>query len=175
MCWAAGRVTKRKEDITYCLLGIFGVYMPMIYGEGDRAFRRLQEQIMKDIGDDSILAWCLDLKGLAHDNSSTTIAGGALAASPSVFANCGQVASRARPPSGSFDVHGGSLQLYLSLYGSNWREAGPTQLRTSGRYEKSCRNPAHHYIRYAIWRVHKAEWPPCSPSCKARTRGFRAC
>ncbi|KAK3346636.1 heterokaryon incompatibility protein-domain-containing protein [Lasiosphaeria hispida] len=57
MCWAARRVTKRKEDMAYCLLGIFGVAMPMIYGEGDRAFRRLQEQIMKDIGDDSILAW----------------------------------------------------------------------------------------------------------------------
>ena len=34
MSWASKRVTKRKEDIAYCLLGIFGVMMPMIYGEG---------------------------------------------------------------------------------------------------------------------------------------------
>jgi hypothetical protein len=40
MSWAAGRATKRKEDIAYCLLGIFSVNMPMIYGEGDKAFRR---------------------------------------------------------------------------------------------------------------------------------------
>ena len=36
MSWAAGRVTKRKEDIAYSLLGIFGVMMPMIYGEGTK-------------------------------------------------------------------------------------------------------------------------------------------
>ncbi|RYP73942.1 hypothetical protein DL769_004113 [Monosporascus sp. CRB-8-3] len=28
MSWAAGRVTKREEDIAYCLLGIFGVIIP---------------------------------------------------------------------------------------------------------------------------------------------------
>ncbi|KAK4105532.1 HET-domain-containing protein [Parathielavia hyrcaniae] len=68
MSWAAKRVTKREEDMAYCLLGIFGVSMPMIYGEGDKAFRRLQEQIMKDLGDDSIFAWHLNPEGLAHDN-----------------------------------------------------------------------------------------------------------
>ncbi|KXX73016.1 Vegetative incompatibility protein HET-E-1, partial [Madurella mycetomatis] len=116
MCWAARRVTKRKEDVAYCLLGIFGVAMPMIYGEGDRAFRRLQEQIMKDIGDDSILAWGLGSEGLAHDNSFEIIPGGALAASPSAFANCSRIASWGRPSNGSFDVHCGSLRLHLSLY-----------------------------------------------------------
>jgi hypothetical protein len=39
MSWAANRATTKKEDIAYCLLGIFGVMMPMIYGEGDEAFR----------------------------------------------------------------------------------------------------------------------------------------
>lgn len=48
MSWAANRVTKRKEDIAYSLLGIFGITMPMIYGEDDRAFRRLQLEIIKD-------------------------------------------------------------------------------------------------------------------------------
>ncbi|KAK0727194.1 hypothetical protein B0T26DRAFT_671889 [Lasiosphaeria miniovina] len=38
MAWAAERVTKRKEDIAYSLVGLFGVNMPMIYGEGDKAF-----------------------------------------------------------------------------------------------------------------------------------------
>jgi hypothetical protein len=48
MSWASKRVTTRKEDIAYCLLGIFGVNMPMLYGEGDKAFIRLQEEIIKE-------------------------------------------------------------------------------------------------------------------------------
>jgi hypothetical protein len=28
--------------LAYCLLGIFGVNMPLLYGEGERAFLRLQ-------------------------------------------------------------------------------------------------------------------------------------
>ncbi|KAF2629421.1 hypothetical protein BU25DRAFT_389615 [Macroventuria anomochaeta] len=31
--WAANRQTKREEDEAYCLLGIFGIYLPLIYGE----------------------------------------------------------------------------------------------------------------------------------------------
>jgi len=37
MSWAAGRKT-RVGDQAYSLLGIFGIYLPMIYGEGSRAF-----------------------------------------------------------------------------------------------------------------------------------------
>jgi len=45
--WAAKRTTTRVEDNAYCLLGIFGVYMPLIYGEGRRAFTRLIEEVNK--------------------------------------------------------------------------------------------------------------------------------
>jgi hypothetical protein len=42
--WASGRQTTVKEDEAYCLLGIFEVHMPLIYGEGRKnAFRRLRE------------------------------------------------------------------------------------------------------------------------------------
>lgn len=37
----------RDEDQAYYLLGIFDVYLPLIYGEGDNAFIRLKEQIDK--------------------------------------------------------------------------------------------------------------------------------
>ncbi|KAI0742499.1 hypothetical protein C8Q80DRAFT_1328725 [Daedaleopsis nitida] len=40
MSWAATRVTTRIEDEAYCLLGIFGINMPTLYGEGRNAFRR---------------------------------------------------------------------------------------------------------------------------------------
>lgn len=46
--WAAQRNTKKKEDKAYCLLGIFEVYIPPIYGEGDYAFKRLQNAIRSD-------------------------------------------------------------------------------------------------------------------------------
>jgi hypothetical protein len=58
MSWAAKRETTKGEDMAYCLLGIFGVFMPLLYGEGaDKAFMRLQEQIMKDSDDQSLFAW----------------------------------------------------------------------------------------------------------------------
>ena len=43
--WIQGRITRRKEDQAYCLFGIFGVYIPPIYGEGDHAFVRLLKEI----------------------------------------------------------------------------------------------------------------------------------
>jgi hypothetical protein len=41
MSWASHRETSRVEDITYCLLGLFDVNMPLLYGEGSQTFRRL--------------------------------------------------------------------------------------------------------------------------------------
>ncbi|KAI0644177.1 heterokaryon incompatibility protein-domain-containing protein [Trametes meyenii] len=57
MSWASRRVTKRPEDEAYSLMGIFGVKMSTIYGEGRTAFLRLQEEILKHIHDESIFAW----------------------------------------------------------------------------------------------------------------------
>ncbi|KAE9366482.1 hypothetical protein N431DRAFT_561914 [Stipitochalara longipes BDJ] len=57
MSWASFRQTERTEDLAYCLLGIFDVGMPLIYGEGERAFRRLQEEIIKRNNDLTIFAW----------------------------------------------------------------------------------------------------------------------
>ncbi len=58
MSWAATRQTTRVEDTAYCLLGIFDVNMPLIYGEGKKAFKRLQEEIMKANPEDhTLFAW----------------------------------------------------------------------------------------------------------------------
>lgn len=58
MSWAAKRRTTRPEDRTYSLLGLFGVSLPLIYdGDGSRAFKRLQEEIIKSSTDQSIFAW----------------------------------------------------------------------------------------------------------------------
>lgn len=57
MRWASRRVTTRLEDTAYCLLGIFDINMPLIYGEGEKAFIRLQEEICKQSNDMCLFAW----------------------------------------------------------------------------------------------------------------------
>ena len=57
LSWAAGRETTRVEDRAYSLLGIFDINMPTLYGEGERAFQRLQEEILRRIPDQSLFAW----------------------------------------------------------------------------------------------------------------------
>ena len=59
MSWAASRQTTLVEDVAYSLMGIFGVNMPTMYGEGHAAFRRLQEEILRRNPDQTILAWGL--------------------------------------------------------------------------------------------------------------------
>ncbi|KZM18765.1 uncharacterized protein EKO05_0006642 [Ascochyta rabiei] len=55
--WASKRETKRPEDVAYCLLGFFRVSMPLLYGEGTRAFYRLQLELLKQTEDHTIFAW----------------------------------------------------------------------------------------------------------------------
>ncbi|KAG5664603.1 hypothetical protein KAF25_008337 [Fusarium avenaceum] len=57
MGWMAQRETTRVEDMAYSMLGIFNINMPILYGEGTRAFLRLQEEILKQSQDQSILVW----------------------------------------------------------------------------------------------------------------------
>lgn len=79
MSWAARRMTTRVEDEAYCLLGIFGVNMPLVYGEGMMAFVRLQEEIMRRSADQSIFAWGVtepDVHGLLAPSVSCFIDAG---------------------------------------------------------------------------------------------------
>ncbi|KAF1993262.1 hypothetical protein P154DRAFT_477909 [Amniculicola lignicola CBS 123094] len=78
MHWASSRVTTREEDIAYCLMGIFDINMAMLYGEGPKAFIRLQEEIIKQTPDLSIFGW---IDSTAHESMHT----GILASSPSYF------------------------------------------------------------------------------------------
>ncbi|OAL45919.1 hypothetical protein IQ07DRAFT_603840 [Pyrenochaeta sp. DS3sAY3a] len=57
MSWACDRRTTRVEDLAYSLMGIFDVNMPMLYGEGMKAFQRLQREIFNQRVDYSIFAW----------------------------------------------------------------------------------------------------------------------
>ncbi|OJT10118.1 Vegetative incompatibility protein HET-E-1, partial [Trametes pubescens] len=57
MLWAAGQEMTRIEDQAYCLLGIFGIHVSPIYGEGNNTFIRLQEEIIRTIPDQSVFSW----------------------------------------------------------------------------------------------------------------------
>ena len=57
LCLASRRKTTLVEDAAYSLLGMFSVYLPIVYGEGDQALGRLLAQLLTSSGDTSILAW----------------------------------------------------------------------------------------------------------------------
>ncbi|KAK6070977.1 het domain-containing protein [Seiridium cupressi] len=84
MSWAADRTTTVVEDMAYCLLGIFDINMPMLYGQGRNAFRKLQEEIINRSDDQSIFAWtCI----MSQAQPWT----GAFAVSPESFRDCGSI------------------------------------------------------------------------------------
>ncbi|KAK2776372.1 het domain-containing protein [Colletotrichum kahawae] len=85
MSWAALRQTTRVEDLAYCLLGLFSVNMPLLYGEGARAFVRLQEAIMREIDDQSIFAWTKNDLLPSKSTSTEYHLAGLLADSPMHF------------------------------------------------------------------------------------------
>ena len=78
--WAAKRTTTRVEDKAYSLMGLLDVNMPMLYGEGKKAFQRLQLEIIRSSNDRSIFAWGF--------RSSNVRIGSILADDPNDFENC---------------------------------------------------------------------------------------
>lgn len=118
MSWVSRRSTTRPEDIAYCLLGIFDVNMDLRYGEREKAFTRLQEEILRRNGqiDQSILAWSDSRRHYA----------GSLAPSPAAFRCCGRTQSwpsheaievTHRGVKSSFDIAPVTLYTYIARLG----------------------------------------------------------
>ncbi|RPD58001.1 HET-domain-containing protein [Lentinus tigrinus ALCF2SS1-7] len=90
MSWFGRRKTTRLEDEAYCLLGLFNIHMPTLYGEGRNAFRRLQEEIMKQSDDTTLFAW--RLLGYGSDpNRDYLLSTCLLAPNPSVFVDSAEI------------------------------------------------------------------------------------
>lgn len=82
LSWACGRQTTREEDRVYSLLGLFDVNMDIRYGEGyERAFLRLQREIVDNDPSEDIFAW----------TSSKLATSGLLAPDIDCFANSGDI------------------------------------------------------------------------------------
>lgn len=88
MSWAAKRTTSKPEDMSYCLLGIFDIQMPLLYGEGlQKAFSRLQSLLIKETADLSWLAWNPLPIPISNNHLSDELPG-VFARSPADFADC---------------------------------------------------------------------------------------
>ncbi len=132
MSWASKRQTTRVEDQAYSLLGMFDVNMPLLYGEGSKAFVRLQEEILKRSRDQSVLAWRapsrfawsikrnplaadddFNVPGIVEESGRSM-----LAPSPSWFEDCGDVEFHAREelsPSEPLLVTSEGLEMKIDL------------------------------------------------------------
>ncbi|KAI1846854.1 hypothetical protein JX265_004824 [Neoarthrinium moseri] len=95
MSWASRRKTTRIEDAAYCLLGIFDINMPLLYGERQKAFRRLQQEIIGKNSDTTLLAWEPTDEATGDDEYCDIFA-----PSPAAFANSHhtKIAKEFRPP-----------------------------------------------------------------------------
>lgn len=125
MSWASKRYTTRMEDMAYCLMGLFGVNMPPLYGEGLRnAFLRLQLEILGMSDDESIFAWCW--RGETSFQSPQILTG-MLAGTPSFFKSSGDVHQTLfdenRP---NYSMTNKGLAIELTLLPALPAEANPT-------------------------------------------------
>jgi hypothetical protein len=133
MSWAAHRITTRVEDEAYCLMGIFEINMPALYGEGRAAFTRLQEEIIKSSSDQSILAWSVTAD--SEDMARYLL----LAPDPSYFKACGAVIQWPRQTvQESFSMTNVGLSIRLPILKRN----GDSDLAIlSCRYAHNFRGP----------------------------------
>lgn len=91
MSWAANRQTTRAEDMAYCLLGILDVNMPLLYGEGTRAFHRLQQEYIQSHFDWTIFAWGYQQPIDPISRIATDAPNDMFAVSPAEFNACGDI------------------------------------------------------------------------------------
>lgn len=150
MSWAATRETTRPEDLAYCLLGLFEVNMPLLYGEGgERAFIRLQEEILKESDDHSIFLWNPSEHRALSSSGSDPVHLGALAVHPREFVDSSGCESFTSPSREPHTVTSRGIKLQLALKPSKngrWPFAIP-----------QCQNSAMQWYAIPLRRVYTQE------------------
>jgi hypothetical protein len=158
MSWAAKRHATRTEDVAYALLGIFEINMPLLYGEGSRAFLRLQQEIFRTSNDQSLFAWGFTLETLeqARKNSIDVPLEvsqyGMFASIPSQFADCGNIISYQDQYLGSeMGIVKGALHMKVPIS------------RTFD-FQPSLRSGGHHLSIYRLSPGYSIGFLPCTIS-----------
>ncbi|PKS09811.1 hypothetical protein jhhlp_004434 [Lomentospora prolificans] len=134
LSWAAGRQTTRLEDEAYCLFGILDINMPVIYGEGQRAFERLQQEILRQSEDFSILAWS-PWVGRHPIGSSPS---GVLAQSPAAFKRTDLTSYL---PATTFGFDDAESMLFADMGSLDWKDLEPHKWNS-----KSNLLPLHQFL-----------------------------
>jgi hypothetical protein len=113
MSWASDRQTTRLEDTAYCLMGLFDVNMPLLYGEGKKAFYRLQLEIIRNSSDESIFAWGFRSINMIPKRHLSWVYG-LLAEDPGAFQRSGDIVEEFsfRPP---YTMTNKGLQIMANL------------------------------------------------------------
>ncbi|KAK4961532.1 hypothetical protein LTR10_002022 [Elasticomyces elasticus] len=102
--------------MAYCLLGILRVNMPLLYGEGSKAFRRLQEELIRRSSDQSIFHWTVTTD--FHNAISSVLAQG-----PDNFAESAHVFASGEPPDAPYALTNIGLEIRArstKLWDSKW-------------------------------------------------------
>lgn len=173
MSWAAKRTTTRVEDLAYCLMGIFNVNMPLLYGEGEMAFIRLQEEILKYSGDHSLFVW-----------SSADDRGGILATSPSAFSKSSQIIPLETSDSSYMTTTVDNKGIHLTAYIRAESANALTAVLPCGKYlgEESFtpvellvqKIPGNDYYRKIGHRTRRLiPWTEATSGCEQKTICFR--
>ena len=116
MSWLARRQTTEVEDMAYCMFGIFGISTFIRYGEGERAFLRLGEGLLRQHRpDESIFAW-RSPESTKDPKSPIVTSCGLLAPCPTCYLNSGNLAIESwkyaqRKGLEAFKVAGGGIEL----------------------------------------------------------------
>ncbi|KAG2351955.1 hypothetical protein BDR07DRAFT_1440454, partial [Suillus spraguei] len=108
--WASKRVTTLQEDVAYSFFGIFGITLPVIYGERrQNALGRLLQEIVTRSGDISVLDWI---------------------GQPSEFNSClpAHITSYTTPPRTLPPLSDDDIRTQVSSYLSSLRESVSTAL-----------------------------------------------
>lgn len=133
MSWAAKRTATRTEDISYSLLGIFDVNMALLYGEGVKAFRRLQEEIIRRTEDTTFLVWGHQAQ---YDTTRSLRAPfHLLASSPKDFLKegSGEIASERTSPRRIFAITNIGLEMEMEIMRWSLKTYGLVIARTGSR------------------------------------------
>lgn len=135
MSWVRGRRTTRVEDQAYCLMGLFDVNMALLYGEGSKAFQRLQEEIIRTSSDRSIFCW--------EPRSWEQPGYDLLASCPEQFT--GKMKESLGPHIfGAFQLNNAGLELTMGI-GESWDKAQDGSFRQATWGLIGCFSSGFHY------------------------------
>ncbi|KAJ0120904.1 Vegetative incompatibility protein HET-E-1 [Diaporthe amygdali] len=150
MSWASVMSALRTEDFAYALLGVFDVSIPIIYGEGRKAFLRLQEEILRNTSDFSLFAW---------ETCESQEYTGLFAQSPACFRHFRQDQTTALRIHGDLQIHCQGITIEASL----WRTPSGLFLPLEGPDGPACWVPLFQWNSCFVRRGGKLEWDFSGP------------